>query len=164
MSTDLSEVTRADVEDFLFEEAALLDTWKLEEWTALFTEDGEYLMPGLSEPHAPPLNSLYLIYDDRHRLKERARRLLNKAAHAEFPHSHTVHLVSNVRITDRTPVELMVTSSFIVTRAKGAITDTYPGHSTYRLVATERGLRIRSKRVVLALGVLRPQGKVSIIV
>ncbi len=163
MSLVLSEVTRIEVEDFLYEEAALLDAWKLEEWAALFTEDGEYLMPGLAEPHAPPLNSLYLIYDDRHRLKERARRLLNKAAHAEFPHSQTVHLISNVRITDRTDSELMVSSSFIVTRNKGPISDTYPGHSTYRLVLTAEGLRIRSKRAVLALSVLRPHGKVSII-
>jgi p-cumate 2,3-dioxygenase subunit beta len=164
MTTDLSTITRSDVEDFLFQEAALLDAWKLEEWAALFTEDGEYLMPGLTEPNAPPLNSLYLIYDDRHRLKERARRLLSRAAHAEFPHSQTVHLISNVRITDRGAEELMVSCSFIVTRAKGPINDTYPGHSTYRLMVTAEGLRIRSKRAVLALSVLRPHGKVSIIV
>ena len=32
-------VTRAEVEDFLFEEAALLDAWKLDEWLGLLTAD-----------------------------------------------------------------------------------------------------------------------------
>jgi len=163
MNATAAEITRSEVEDFLFLEAALLDEWKLEAWAALFTVDGEYLIPPLDDPDADPLNSLFLVYDDRHRLNERARRLLNKAAHAEFPHSRTVHLVSNVRIVERSADELQVRSSFIVTRAKGPLNDTYPGRSTYRLLVTSDGLRIRSKRAALELSQLRPQGKVSII-
>ena len=33
---------RLQVEDFLIEEAWLLDNWRLEEWARLFTEDGKY--------------------------------------------------------------------------------------------------------------------------
>ena len=36
---------RLAVEHFLFEEAALLDNWRLEEWLALFTEDCLYVVP-----------------------------------------------------------------------------------------------------------------------
>ena len=32
-------VTRAEVEDFLFREAALLDEWKLNEWQELLTDE-----------------------------------------------------------------------------------------------------------------------------
>jgi p-cumate 2,3-dioxygenase beta subunit len=32
-------VTRAEVEDFLYREAALLDEWQLDEWQSLLTED-----------------------------------------------------------------------------------------------------------------------------
>src|SRR3990167_5788690 len=162
MSAVLPEVTRALVEDFLFHEADLLDDWKLDDWTRLFADDGQYLVPPLDDPEGDPANTLFLVYDDRHRLNERARRLLNKAAHAEFPHSRTVHLVSNVRIVERSADELQVRSSFIVTRAKGPLNDTYPGRSTYRLLVTSDGLRIRSKRAALELSQLRPQGKVSI--
>jgi hypothetical protein len=33
-----------DVEAFLFEEAALLDTWRLDEWLGLFTADCKYVV------------------------------------------------------------------------------------------------------------------------
>ena len=38
-------VTRAEVEDFLYHEAALLDEWKLKEWEALLTDDAAYYVP-----------------------------------------------------------------------------------------------------------------------
>ena len=40
-----SVVTRAEVEDFLYHEAALLDEWKLDEWQALLTDDAAYYVP-----------------------------------------------------------------------------------------------------------------------
>ncbi len=42
--------TRGEVEEFLVNEAALLDEWKLEEWLALVAEDGKYLVPSLDSP------------------------------------------------------------------------------------------------------------------
>jgi len=39
------KLSRSDAEDFLIQEAALLDSWKLMEWADLFTEDGEYWCP-----------------------------------------------------------------------------------------------------------------------
>ena len=38
-------VTRAEVEDFLYQEAALLDDWKLNEWEKLLTDDATYYVP-----------------------------------------------------------------------------------------------------------------------
>ncbi len=35
-------VTRAEVEDFLYREAALLDEWKLDEWEKLLADDATY--------------------------------------------------------------------------------------------------------------------------
>jgi 3-phenylpropionate/cinnamic acid dioxygenase small subunit len=42
-------------------------------------------------------------------------------------------------------------------------TDIYPGHAEYQLLRSNQGLRIRSKKATLDIDVLRPQGKVSII-
>jgi p-cumate 2,3-dioxygenase beta subunit len=35
-------ITRAEVEEFLYEEAALLDAWHLREWLGLLTDDATY--------------------------------------------------------------------------------------------------------------------------
>jgi p-cumate 2,3-dioxygenase beta subunit len=157
-------LTRAAIEDFLYEEAALLDAWQLTEWASLFTDDAQYLVPSTDAPEGDPRTTLFLIYDDRHRLAERAKRLLHKNAHAEFPHSQTCHMVSNVRFK---PVpgsdEIEVRCNFVVYRSKGHVNDVYPGHSIYRLLPAGDSFRIREKRAVLNAQSLRPEGKVSII-
>jgi p-cumate 2,3-dioxygenase subunit beta len=44
-------ITRAEVEDFLFAEADLLDGWQLNEWLALFDEErGGFYMPSTDSP------------------------------------------------------------------------------------------------------------------
>ena len=159
----MSVASRAEVEDFLFHEAALLDGWQVEEWAALFTDDGEYMIPPTDDPRADPKKSLFLVYDDRHRLAERGKRLMSKAAHAEFPHSRTVHFYSNVRVSEGEGGETVARCSFLVSRSKGPISESYPGHLLFRLVRIDGALRIRLKRAELALEVLRPHGKVSII-
>lgn len=154
---------RIEIEDFLFHEAALLDAWNVQEWAALFTDDGEYLVPPTGDPNADPKTTLFLVDDDRHRLGERGKRLMSKAAHAEFPHSQTVHLYSNVRVSAGEGGETIAHCAFMVSRSKGPIVETYPGHMTFRLVRIDDRWRIRQKRAALALDVLRPYGKVSII-
>ena len=159
----MSLVSRAEAEDFLYHEAALLDDWKVQEWAALFTDDGEYMIPSTDDPHADPKTTLFLVFDDRHRLAERGKRLMSKAAHAEFPHSRTVHSYSNVRVAEGEGGETVARCTFSIVRSKGPVSETYPGHMMFRLRRIEGALRIRLKRAELALEVLRPHGKVSII-
>jgi p-cumate 2,3-dioxygenase beta subunit len=156
-------LARSEAEDFLFKEAALLDAWRLEEWANLFTADGEYLIPATDAPDGAPGTSLYLVYDDRHRLGERAKRLLKKTAHAEQPRSRTRHMSSNVMVAEAEGAVMPVFCNFVVFRSRMEKTDIYPGHAEYRLVYGSDGLRIRSKKAILDIDVLRPQGKVSII-
>lgn len=156
---------RAAVEDFLYYEAALLDRWQLEEWAALFTEDGEYMVPSTDLPaDADPKTNLFFIYDDRFRLEQRAKRLLKRTAHAEFPPSKTRHTISNVRILEENGDEITVECALVVYRAKREYLDTYPGWAEYRLVRHGDSFRIRRKLAALDLDALRPQGKVSIII
>src|ERR1700722_8292871 len=65
-------LSHADAEALLFHESALLDSWKLKEWAGLFTDDGVYLVPPLDQPEGMPDRDLFLIYDDRYRLEQRA--------------------------------------------------------------------------------------------
>jgi len=157
------KLSRSDAEDFLIQEAALLDSWKLTEWADLFTEDGEYLVPATDDPEGKAGKSLFLIYDDRHRLGERAKRLLKPTAHAEFPHSRTRHMISNVVTSESANGTIPVTCNFVVFRSRMEVTNIYPGHAEYRLVRKDDGLRIRSKKAVLDVDALRPHGKISII-
>ncbi|MGR7995751.1 aromatic-ring-hydroxylating dioxygenase subunit beta [Xanthobacter sp. ZOL 2024] len=157
-------LSRADVEDFLFVEADLIDTWQLPAWLELFTENGVYYVPSTDvAPDASPDDNLFYIADDRFRLGERVKRLMKRTAHAEFPRSKLRHLVSNVRITERNEDEVRVTSAFITHRTKDGVTDAYFGTGLYRLVLGEGRLRIREKRSILSSDGLRTQGRVSFI-
>ena len=114
-------VTRSDVEEFLYREAALLDRWQLEQWLALYTDDAIYHVPTIgTAPDIGPENTLFYIADDRARLRERVIRLQKKGAHVEWPRSRTRHLVTNVLIDDRSDTELLVSAAFAVHRFKNA--------------------------------------------
>ena len=160
----MDPISRAQVEDFLYAEAALLDGWRLAEWAELFTEDGEYLIPSPDDPEGGAGESLYLVYDDRLRLTERARRLMKKSAHVEFPHSVTRRIVSNVRILECSGNAARVGCNFVAYRSKNERTDVFPGHAEYDLaIGPDGAIRIRRKRVSIDVDSLRAQGKVSII-
>ena len=157
-------VTRAEAEDLLFEEADLLDQWKLEQWLALYTADASYLVPSTDlPPGADPARSLFYIADDRTRMNERIVRLMKKSAHSEYPRSRTRHLVSNVRVGAAEGEDTPVSAAFATFRTKNGITDTYMGRLLYRLTRVDGALRIRQKRCELDLDGLRPHGRVSII-
>ena len=156
--------TRDEIEDLLYQEAALLDDWRLPEWLALFTEDARYQVPSTDLARdAQPDTNLFYIADDAFRMSERVKRLMKKTAFSEFPRSKTRHLVSNVRILDDSGDQCRVGSAFVTYRSKGGVTDTYIGSSEYVVVRSANGLRIRYKRCTLDLDSLRPQGRISII-
>lgn len=157
-------ITRSDVEEFLYREAAMLDRWQLDEWLALFTDDAVYHVPTIgTAPDVGPENTLFYIADDRARLRERVIRLQKKGAHVEWPRSRTRHMVSNVLIDAREDDELLVSAAFAVHRFKNAAADVYVGSYRYRLALGPEGLRIREKRSMLDMDALRPHGRVSIL-
>jgi p-cumate 2,3-dioxygenase beta subunit len=161
----VSLAERAEIEDFLYQEAALLDRWDLAGWDALFSDEGRYEIAPISlggQDQLDPARVLFLVADERSRITQRTIRLLKKSAHAEYPHSRTRHMVSNIRIR----VEgdgFFVTSSFIVFRVRREEVMTYMGENLHRLRRVAGALRIVSKRACLDLETLKPQGTVSII-
>ena len=155
-------ITLQEAQDLLTLEAALLDDWKTAEWSDLFTEDGEYLVPSTDDPDGDPTKSLFLIFDDHIRLVQRGVRLLKRTAHAEYPHSRTTRLVTNVRVTPGDGAD-RVDCTFVVYRSRGDRLDIYPGRSIYEIVGRDGAHKIRKKTAILGLEELRPQGKLSII-
>jgi p-cumate 2,3-dioxygenase beta subunit len=159
------ESVHREVEDFLYQEAELLDAWRLEEWLALFTEDCRYLVPPGDLPaDASPESTLFYIADNYVLLRERVRRLAKRNAHAEYPHSRTRHFVSNVRILPAArDDELAVRCAFITHRSRAGVIDSFIGTSEYRLVRQDGALRIREKRCRLDFDNLYEQGRISIL-
>ena len=158
-------IGRAEVEEFLFEEAALLDDWKLTEWVALFEPGATYYVPPAGAPDdADPAVWLFYIADDYHRLTERVKRLLKRTAHVEFPHSRCRHMVTNVRITGGEDAAFAVTSNFATYRSKRGRTELYFGHHRYVMTLKNGAIRIRQKTSFLDSDDITEQGKVSIII
>jgi p-cumate 2,3-dioxygenase beta subunit len=179
----LSELDRAQVEDFLYHEAALLDAWNLDQWFALFDTSLRYVVPCNDTPDGDPARDLVLIDDDELRLRLRVERLNSRKAHREYPHSRTSHQVYNVRLgkietcdsetsdsatgdsengSTAEPV-LPVEALFTVWRFRAGKANYYVGRYRYRLVLRDGELRIRHKRCELDMTVLRPAGDLAII-
>ena len=54
-------ITRQEIEDFLYHEAELLDDWKMKEWAALFSSKGTYEIPPIGNPDADFKKSLISV-------------------------------------------------------------------------------------------------------
>jgi len=158
MPTATSIVTRHEVEDFLFEEAALLDEWRLDEWLDLFTLVCGYYVPPTDVPDGDHRTSLFLIADDRARLESRVEQLKGRFVHAEHPHSRTRRLIGNVRIREVVGDTVRVTSNFIVYRLRLEVTDAYVGRYEHTLQRDGGSFKISERRAVLDLDALRPHG------
>jgi len=158
-----AQFTVGEIEQFLVEEAALLDEWRLEEWLGLMAEDSRYLVPPLDAPDADHRDTLFLIADDRRSLASRVRQLLSGITWAENPRSRTRRLVTNVRLLEVADGAARATANFAVWRFQHDQTDVYVGRYLNVLVRGPSGLMFRERRAVLDLETLRPHGQLSFI-
>jgi p-cumate 2,3-dioxygenase beta subunit len=155
--------SRQEVEDLLYQEAALLDDWRLEEWLELLTDDAVYEIPPTDVPEGDARNTLFIIADDMVRIRSRVKQLLGKSAWAESPHSRTRRMISNVRVLGADGDRILATANFAVHRVRYESVDTYIGRYDYKLVRVGNELRIKERRAVLDNEALRPHGKISFI-
>jgi 3-phenylpropionate/cinnamic acid dioxygenase small subunit len=110
-----------EVEQFLYEEAAMLDDRRYEEWLALLEDDMTYVMPLNTDrlrrdaKRFKVPNEINLFDDNLERLKIRVRRIRSGTAWSEDPRSRARHTVSNIQIAaGAQPGEIEVTSVFLV--------------------------------------------------
>lgn len=160
----VSDAELRTIEQFLYAEAQILDEWRLHEWLELFSADGHYLIPSTDRPDGDPTRDLFLVHDDRFLLEQRVNSLLTRSAHAEYPHSRTTRMISNIVATHDDAGRVRVRANFTVHRVRNGVLDTYVGQYRHILVSDdEHVLRYVERKSVLTLDALRPQGKVSII-
>jgi p-cumate 2,3-dioxygenase beta subunit len=157
----MTATTRAEVEDFLFHEAELLDAWRLDDWLALLTDQCGYYVPPTDRPEADHRDTLFIVADDHTRLVERVKRLKDPSCHAEYPPSRTRRLIGNVRVETVDGV-IRARSNFIVHRhRRGGDTRVFSGEYRHLLVRRGEGLRIAERRAVLDAHELGQMGMVS---
>jgi p-cumate 2,3-dioxygenase beta subunit len=155
-------VTRAEVEDFLYYEAELLDSWKLDDWLALCTEDVGYYVPPNEKPDADHRYTLFTIADDPVRLRERIIRLKDPNCHAEYPPSRTRRMISNVRITGNEGDTVSVAANFVIFRhRRNEPPREFVGRYRYKLRRSNGTFRIAERRAILDAEELGTRGAVS---
>ncbi|MGW6659676.1 aromatic-ring-hydroxylating dioxygenase subunit beta [Rhodococcus sp. NPDC055024] len=156
---------RHEIEQFLFNEAHLLDTWQWRPWLNLFTEDTRYWIPlrrnrlRNQRPAEEADLGTYMAHFDESwdRLDKRVRQLESSRHWAEDPPSRTRHVVSNVRVTERnvSEDELTVRSSFILYRNRlESEVDVWAGGRKDVLRRTPDGWRIAARTVLLDQNVI----------
>lgn len=153
-------LTRLECERFLFDEAALLDAWVLDDWFALFAEDGRYVVPATDAIYGDPDWDLALVNEDKSHLAGRVQRLKSTWAHIENPHSRTQRLISNVRVLGDDGAEVSVEAVFVTYRSRPYQTTVYSGSLRYRLRRSGDQFQIVSKVVALVHETLRDSGGV----
>jgi p-cumate 2,3-dioxygenase subunit beta len=157
-------VTRAEVEDFLYREAALLDDWKLNEWEALLTDDATYYVPPNDQPEGDHRSTLFLVADDRERIRQRIIRINDPNCHAEYPKSRTRRMISNVRILGVDGDLVTAAANFVCYRYRRyeRIRE-YVGAYRHVLQRAGGSFRIKERRVLIDAHELGTLGSVSFI-
>lgn len=118
-------VRQYEVERFYYDEAALLDSHRYEEWLALFSDDACYFMPirrtrtqrELDKEFTKP-GEMAFFNDTKMLLAGRIKKLQSGRSWAEDPPSRTRHLITNVRVVKDDGRRLEVESNFHVYRTR----------------------------------------------
>jgi 3-phenylpropionate/cinnamic acid dioxygenase small subunit len=111
--------------EFMYEEAALLDQIRLQEWGARLAPDLIYTAPlrqtrPMDQQNSSLVRTVQHFHDDWRSVMGRIMRLTGtKSAWAEDPPSRTRRLVTNVMVAKTAkPDEFSVTSYLLVTRSR----------------------------------------------
>ena len=157
-------VSRAEVEDFLFFEAELLDNWRLKEWEELLADDACYYIPPNDDLEGSHRTTLFIVADDRERIRQRVIRVLDPNCHAEYPKSRLSRIIGNVRIVKVEGDLVTVSANFIAHRYRRyERTGEYVGNLRYILRRNGASFLIKERRMVLKSHELGSLGSVSFI-
>ncbi|MBN8816827.1 MAG: aromatic-ring-hydroxylating dioxygenase subunit beta [Sphingomonas sp.] len=148
-------LNRAEAEDLLYREAALLDYGRWDEWLNLYTHDAIFWMPAWRDEEtltADPGVELSLIYyEGRTGLEDRVVRARSGQSVASRPRPRCVHCISNVVVSSSGAEVADVTASFVVhlhdVRAERS--HSFFGRYQHRLRMESGAWRIAAKKIVL---------------
>jgi 3-phenylpropionate/cinnamic acid dioxygenase small subunit len=139
-----------DLIDFVLHEARLLDDLRLDDWLALFADDGRYWMP-LARGQTERRLHCSLMDEDTLLLKVRIERLHGQRTFSQQPASRCHHLLQQPTVESRDDAGgIYVTrTAFHYVETRQDEQQLYAGWATHTLRMTDDGLRIALKRVDL---------------
>ena len=171
--TDRSEeiarmLLKQKIEDFLYQEAELLDERRFEEWLNLVAEDVRYWMPMRRNVRFGELDREFTrvgqdinwFDEGKETLTRRVQQILTGVHWAEEPLSRICHMVSNVQILHvqpslAEPAEVTVKSRFLIYRNRVETeTDILVGKREDVLRRTNEQWKIARRKIVLDQNVL----------
>jgi 3-phenylpropionate/cinnamic acid dioxygenase small subunit len=159
---------KQDIEEFLYQEAELLDERRFEAWLELFTDDARYWMPlrrnvkfgELDREFTRAGQDINWFDEGKGTLTQRVQQILTGVHWAEEPLSRICHMVSNVQILQATPsvsepAEVTVKSRFLIYRNRVETeTDLLVGKREDVLRKVDSQWKIAQRKVVLDQNVL----------
>ncbi|HEU4344566.1 MAG TPA: 3-phenylpropionate/cinnamic acid dioxygenase subunit beta [Candidatus Binatia bacterium] len=149
-----------EVAEFLYREAELLDSNRLEQWLELLTEDINYEMPlrMTRERGQPDVSSQTGHFsEDRRSLELRVKRLGTDFGWAENPPSRTRRFISNIRVENTADAnEVKADSYFLLYRNRGSSTqaDLISGERQDLLRRRDGGWKLASRLILVDQAVL----------
>jgi len=160
---------KADLEDFYYHEADLLDGRRFRDWLDLLADDITYFMPIRRNvkfgQHAARENTtlgegISWFDEDKWTLTKRVEQILTGVHYAEEPLSRISHMISNVQIRSvrpdvGSPHELDVTSRFLVYQNRVEYeTYTLVGRRNDTVRITDGGWKIAKREIILEQNIL----------
>jgi benzoate/toluate 1,2-dioxygenase beta subunit len=145
------DTDRAEIEQFLYREARLLDTQRFEEWLALFTDDACYWVPAGHDDIDPTVH-VSIIHDDKAAMARRIKRLRSGHAYAQDPASRVHRIISNVEVgeADQANGSLEVHNMMLLVELARHRQTIHSARCEFSLSRQEsEGWRIRRKKVNL---------------
>lgn len=154
-----------EAEEFLYHEAELLDSRRLDEWLGVLTEDIHYWMPIRRTTQAKEMHleftqpgGMAFFDDDLATLALRVQRLSVGRAWAEDPPSRTRHLITNLRVVDATDDEMTVQTNFQLYRTRlNSEEDSWIGRREDVLRRVDGQLRLARRHIFLEQTVILSQ-------
>ena len=172
MTTQAPDIARVllkyEVEEFLYQEAELLDERRFEEWLDLLTEDIRYWMPirrnvkfgELEREFTRQGQDINWFDEGKDTLTRRVNQILTGVHWAEEPLSRICHTVSNVQILEATPsasdaTEVSVKCRFMIYRNRVQTETDFLVGKREEVLRREAGQwKIAERKVVLDQNVL----------
>ena len=159
---------KQEIEDFLYQEAEILDERRYEEWLDLLCEDIRYYMPmrrnvkfgELDREYTREGQDINWFDEGKDTLERRVKQILTGVHWAEEPLSRICHIVSNVQVLEANPsasepAEVKIKSRFLVYRNRVQTeTDFLVGKREDVLRKVNGGWNIAQRKIILDQSVL----------
>lgn len=148
---DQTQSQRQSLQDFVWQENALLDQGRFDEWYELFAQDGLYWIPGESGQKSPE-GRMSIALENRMLMRLRIDRLSHHRAFSLQPGVRGLRVIQHPRLQSDQPDEdgcYTVRTNLIYSEYQKQKTEVLPATASYRLRAVGQAWEIVEKRVDL---------------